>query len=765
MLRTLCLVLTCIVFSSFSTFSQKKAGEKITGTVKTTDGHFVGMISVSLKNTIYGGVTDENGFFSFEAPAGEYTMQVYSIFAHRKEFPVSIKAGQVNHFPDITVIETKNQLEEVVVTGQFSPQSLRNSLYKVKVINSDLIQRKGAVNMQSLLNTEIGVRLSNDMALGETDFELMGMSGNNVKVLIDGVPMIDRGANKQSLSQIDIHTIDRIELVEGPMSVVYGTDALAGVINIITKKPETEKRNTYSVVANLQEETVGDEYDFGNGDGLHSQSVQGSFGHKTGFYASAGYSRKNTNGWKSDKTGRERLWQPKDQDLLNGTIGYTNHNGFNIWYRLDYLDETIKTPLNASPAVPQEVTNRDFLTDRYTHQLQSDWKLNNALTLNFASSYQDYKRVTRTIVTNQQTGERWLSAAESAQDVTTMDSWFARATAVWKMNSTLSFQPGVEFAYTTASGDRIQGEPSMKEMAVFLSTEWKPLEWLSIRPGVRSIPFSDFKAPRAIPSLLTKFSLTGDMDLRLSYAYGFRAPTLREMYMSFHNASHNIDGNPDLKAEYSNNISASYTWRILHNETIRLTSTLSAFYNDFKDRIVISVDDKDPTHNIYDNVDKYRTTGGSFENALSWKDLQANVNFTLVGRYNSYADDSGYKGEDLPTFRFSPELSSNITYKLRKTNTDFSLFYKFTGARKEYMRNSNTQKLYLGGVSSFNWADLTVTQQIMDHVSANAGIKNIFDITMVRNTGGGGAHSADTGSVMMGSGRSYFFGLIFQLNN
>lgn len=764
MLRTLCIALT-FVFCAFSAFSQKKNGEKITGIVKTTDGHVVEMISVSLKNTTYGAVTDEKGYFSFVAPAGEYIMQVYSILAHRKEFPVTIKTGAANHFPDITVIENKNQLEEVVVTGQFSPQSLRNSLYKVKVINSESIRQKAAVNVQSLLNTEIGVRLSNDMALGETDFELMGMSGNNVKVLIDGVPMIDRGSNKQSLSQIDVNTIERIELVEGPMSVTYGTDALAGVINIITKKPKGSIDNTYSISANLQEETVGDEYAFASGDGIHNQSVQASFGHQSGMYVNGGYSRKKTNGWKGEKTGRERMWQPKDQNLLNGTVGYANRKGLNIWYRLDYLDEEIKTPINGSAATPHEVSERNYITNRYTHQLQSDWKLNNRLTFNLAASYQDYERTTRTIMSNQLTGERWLSITESAQDVTTMKSWFARATASWMVSSKLSLQPGVEFHEMSGGGDRIQGERSIADLAAFLSAEWKPLEWLDIRPGVRTIPFSDYKAPVAIPSILTKFSLTGDMDLRVSYAYGFRAPTLREMYMSFHNANHNIDGNPDLKAEYSNNFSASYTWRILHNETIRLTSTVSGFYNDFRDRIIVTVDEKDPTHNTYNNIDKYRTTGGSFENAVAWKDLQANVNVSLVGRYNSYADDSSLKGEDMPTFRFSPELSTSVTYKLRKTNTDFNLFYKFTGSRKEYRQKSDTKEMYLGGVDSYSWADLTITQKVFEFLSVNAGIKNIFDITMVNNNAGGSGHTAAGSSVMIGSGRSYFLGLSFQLNN
>ena len=127
-------------------------------------------------------------------------------------------------------------LDEVVFTGQFKPQSLKQSLYKVRVINSERIRMRGATDVAGVLNNEVGIRFNTDNILGETDVNIMGMSGQNVKILLDGVPLVDRGSTKQSLSQIDINTIERIEIVEAPMSVVYGTDALAGVINLITKK-------------------------------------------------------------------------------------------------------------------------------------------------------------------------------------------------------------------------------------------------------------------------------------------------------------------------------------------------------------------------------------------------------------------------------------------------------------------------------------------------------------------------------------------------
>lgn len=758
------LVVIAFFVVTLGAFAQKKQKENITGIVKTVDGKPAEYISVSLKNTVYGATSDEDGRFEFHAPAGEYTLVLYSISAHKKEYPVSIKEGVVNNFDDFTIIENKNQLEEIIVTGQFTPQSLKNSLYKVKVINSQEIQQKAATDMQSLLNTEIGIRVSNDMALGESNFELMGMSGNNVKVLLDGVPLIDRGATKQSLSQIDINTIEQIEIVEGPMSVIYGTDALAGVINIITKKAKVSaEKDTYSVSARIQEESVGDEYQFLSNKGTHNENINLGWASKTGLFANAGYTRNVTDGWVGDKTGRERQWPGKDQYYYDATVGFKERD-LNVWYRFNYLDETIHNKQNPLDATPTWNVDQNFKTDRYTHSFQTDYKLNNRLGFNLVSSYQDYKRKTSTIVSDYTTGEKWLSSDDAAQDISKFQAAFVRATAAWMTTPTISLQPGIEYSWDKGSGGRIDGERTISTFATFLSAEWKPLQWLSLRPGVRAILSADYDAPFAIPSISSKASIGDHMDVRLSYARGFRAPTLQELYFSFHNASHNIDGNPNLKAEYSNNFTGSFTWRLLHGGDVRITSTLSAFYNSFKDRITTAVDVNDASHTTYYNIDKYKTVGGTIENSVVWKNLQAGLNFALVGRYNSLKDNENFKGEDLPQFHYSPELSANVSYQIVKTGTSLNLYYKFTGKRKEYYYDSDTKDLYLGEFKSYNTGDFTVNQHLGRYLVLNAGIKNIFDVTTVTNTSGGGAHASGEGASLIGAGRSYFVGLNFLLN-
>lgn len=750
-------VVIAILAVTLPSFAQKNAKTKVEGIVRTTDAYPAEYISVSLKGTPYGSVSDSKGYFEFEAPEGEYTMQVYSISAHRKEFPVTIKSGSINRFDDLTIIENKNQLNEVVVTGQFTPQSIQNSIYKVRVISQQQIQQKAATSLQSLLNTEIGIRLSNDMALGETDFEIMGMSGNNVKVLLDGIPMIDRLDKKQSLSQIDINTIERIEIVEGPMSVIYGSDALAGVINVITKGGSAKDGKKLSVGARIQEESIDDEYNFFDKKGIHNEGVNARYAFDNGLFAAGSFTRNRFGGWQGDSTGRKKQWQPKDQYLAGGQIGISKSN-YNLSYRLDYLNENLLTEADINK-VNNTTSDKEFIVNRYTHQLQGNWKASNNLTFSLAGSYQDYSRRTRTTNIDLNSGKKTLSTNAGEQDKTTFDAWFGRLMAVWKVRNDLTLQPGVEIQSDNGEGDRMNGAHTITNTAVFLSAEYSPLEWLTIRPGARSSFNSVYDAPWAVPALNVKAKLSGDLDLRASYARGFRAPTLQELYYSFHDSNHNIDGNPDLKAEYSNSYQVSLTWRSIHKEDIRLTSQLTGFFNDFRDRISLTESKENSSYSKYYNIDKYRTLGLTFENNLYWKSLRASLNMSLVGRYNKLYEDQALKDEDMSKFRYSPEVAANISYDWSKVAT-FSVFYKFTGKRKEYMYDSN-DKLDLLGKSSFNWADFTVSRPICKLLTATAGIKNIFDITTVRDNTTGGAHSGGTGVSQMACGRSYFVGLSF----
>ncbi|WP_118196401.1 TonB-dependent receptor plug domain-containing protein [Albibacterium indicum] len=668
----------------------------------------------------------------------------------------SIKS-QAQEFADPDTIKNSS-LDEVVVTGQFAPQSLNKSVYRVRLINNDQIRLRAATSVENILSNQLGVRFSNDLTLGESDIELMGMTGQNVKILIDGVPIIDRGATKQGLSQIDVNNIDRIEVVEGPMSVVYGTDALAGVVNIITNKAKSEDNLIVSV--RVQEETAGEEYSTFNNEGVHNNNV--SIGWvKNGFNAMVSGSRNNFGGWQGNSVGRALDWNPKEQWIASGSVGYKNQKS-NTWYRLDYLDEDIYSP-GALNELNLRATDKNYLTQRFTHVLQSNWNVNNQLGFSGSVSYQDYERATQTVRHDFRNGTSELTSGDGEQDVAGFTSFVFRGTMHYKLNDQVSFQPGIEVSSNKGSGQRIEGEPVINDYAFFVSSEIKPIEWLNLRPGVRLIKNSVYDAPPLIPSLNAKFDLSKDFDLRAAYARGFRSPALRELYFVFFDANHSIQGNENLKAEHSNSYNTYLSWHGRDFGDVSLSSTLGGFYNEFDNLIDVGVDAENSSVNTYINIDKFRTIGSLLENRIEWKNLTATLGFSYIGRYNRLSEDE----TNIPSMVWTPEINSELMYHIPKWKMGVNLFYKFNGDRPSY----ETQVLSDGSlatrratIAAHHLADLSINKNINKYVTLIGGVRNLFDVTRIDNTslGGGGAHSEAAGSVPVSYGRSFFLGLNLQ---
>lgn len=653
---------------------------------------------------------------------------------------------------------TFNALDEVVVTGQFEPQSLKNSVYKIRVINSEQIRLRASTTVENILNTQLGMRFSNDLTLGESDIQLMGMSGQNVKVLIDGIPLVDRGATKQSLSQIDVNNIARIEVVEGPMSVVYGTDALAGVINIITKKGNGGDH--LSIVARVQEESAGSEYSAFRKEGTHNGNLSVDW-QKEGWQAKASGSRNNFGGWQGNSSGRVLDWNPKDQWLASGTLGYRNSKT-NTWYRLDYLDEDIYTPgaLNSNNF---KAVDKNYLTSRFNHVFQSEWKMNERLSFSGAASYQHYERMTQTMMYDLKNGTSALTTGVGEQDVAKFSSTVFRGTFQYKLSEKVFLQPGVEINSNSGSGERIKNSPTINDYAFFISSELKPLRWLNIRPGFRFIKNSVYDAPPVVPSINTKFTLNDSFDIRAAYARGFRSPALRELYFTFFDANHSIQGNERLEAEYSNSYNAYLSWYGKQVGSLRITSTLGGFYNEFDNQITVGTDPANPAVNTYINIDKFRTAGATLENTVYWENLTASVGFSYIGRYNRISEHE----ENVPGMVWSPEVNSNILYAIPKWGAGVNLFYKFNGNRPSYEANTQsdgTVAIKRAVLSGYHLADLSINKNLTNHVTVVGGIRNLLDVTRIENSalGNGQAHSSTTTSVPVSYGRSFFLGLTFQ---
>lgn len=645
----------------------------------------------------------------------------------------------------------RKELQEVTVTGQHRPQSLKNSVYQVRIISKERIQKQAATKLQDVLNNELNIRFSQDLATGGSDINMLGLSGQNVKILIDGVPMVGRQgtSNEININQIDINSIERIEIIEGPLSVVYGADALAGAINIITRKPGGQK---LSVTARLHEETIGKEY--GLQQGIHNQYAGLNWNYKN-WQLAGSVGRNLFNGWRGDTTGRELRWHKKDQIIGNGLIGYRNSR-FNIYYRFDGLDEIITNPanfINNQPAVDQ-----DYLTKRIMQQIQSAYTFSGKLSANLVASHTWFERQVYSTLFYPN-GDVRVSTAPNAHSLDQFNGVTLRAISVYRPFETLSFQTGVDINSESGEGQRIKtGTQRITDYALFITSEITPIKGVNIRPGVRFIKNSVYDAPPAVYSLNTKFALSKNIDLRLAYARGFRAPSIRELYFNFRDASHDILGNDNLQAEESNSYTGSVNWKLFQQNDWLISTNITGFINDVDNMITIVQSAADPRITTYGNVEKYKTRGGTWGVNLTRKKLNAAAGVSYIAYYNQYRAND----KSLPEYTKSPEFNSTVSYTFEKAGLDINLYYKFTGKRPLYQFGTinGTTEVLLTETEGFHWADFTVNKKLLRYLVVNAGVRNLFDVTTVNNSSTGSAHSSGSARPI-GYGRSYFVGLQF----
>ncbi len=651
-------------------------------------------------------------------------------------------------------------LNEVVLTGQIQPQLLKNSVYEIKTISQKRIQFSGATNIQQVLNNQLGFRFSNDAILG-TDVSINGVSGRSIKILLDGVPLLDRQDQRTSLSQIDINTVEKIEILEGPMAVTFGTDAMAGTINIITKK-SSDKLN---INAKVQEETAFDEYHPFSYKGFHTQNINLATA-KNNWNFGAGFTHNLSSGFGGDEYGRGKSWLPKEQYFENAKIGFRN-NKLDIYYRIDALQEKIKdrNTINIDLAAFARARDQYFTTDRITQQIQSNVRINNKLHYTSMLAFTNFKRSTETRDVDFVKTIDTLAVGDGLQDVSKLKSFSFKNSIQYIASKKTSLQLGIDLNTEKASGDRIVGEPSITDIAIFSSLEYKPTDKINIRPGFRIIKNSTYKAPPILPALNTKLAITKNIDVRLSYAMGYRAPALRELFFKFIDANHNIVGNPNLKAETSNNVTASFNWQIVNNSKTKFSTIIAAAYNNFDNQIELAQNLNDLTQYAYYNITKVETSSISIENKLTLKSLEASVGMAYIGNKQAY-DAAIYKNENRNYF-YSPEFNSNIIYNVGKIKTSVGFFYKLIGVRQtfSYEPNENPVGLYVTKTNAYNLADITITNNSLRKFTFQTGIKNVFNVTNVTNNSIGNSsvpHNGDNGNLSISYGRSVFVGVSYQ---
>jgi len=194
--------------------------------------------SIKLSNISAGTITDTNGFFSIKnLAAGRYIIHTSSVGYVHESKQLSVKEGE-NKEVNVELFSLQNNLDEVVVTGTLKEVKRIESPVPVEVYSPVFFRKNPTPNIFDALQNVNGVRPQLNCSVCNTgDIHINGLEGPYTMVLIDGMPIVSSLSTVYGLSGIPNSLVERIEIVKGPASSLYGSEAVGGLINIITKKP------------------------------------------------------------------------------------------------------------------------------------------------------------------------------------------------------------------------------------------------------------------------------------------------------------------------------------------------------------------------------------------------------------------------------------------------------------------------------------------------------------------------------------------------
>lgn len=205
----------------------------ISGKVVSKEKEIIDLATVYLKGTNYGCMTNEQGIYHLHAPAGEYTLVVSAVGYETIEKPVKLFRGERVKM-NVVLASSVTELDEVVVVSNGVGRVKRSAFNAVAVDTEEL--QNSTKNLSDALSKLPGMKLREAGGVGsDTQLMLDGFSGKHVKVFIDGVPQEGVGSSF-GLNNIPVNFAERIEVYKGVVPVGFGTDALGGVINIVTNK-------------------------------------------------------------------------------------------------------------------------------------------------------------------------------------------------------------------------------------------------------------------------------------------------------------------------------------------------------------------------------------------------------------------------------------------------------------------------------------------------------------------------------------------------
>lgn len=595
---------------------------------------------------------------------------------------------------DTTSIKT-NSLDQVVVTATRSPKRKAEIGKVVRVITSEQLERSQGRNLPEVLNNVAGITYSganNAFSNNATSLFLRGASAGNTLILIDGIPVNDAQSisNEYDLKSIAIDQIERVEILKGGNSTLYGSDAVAGVINVITKKPSKEALNANILLSagsyQANKQAIGLNGTLGNTGLAFNYSHTGSkeFSSATDASGVGDFDKDRFDQHAVNVNARQHV---TDRISVNGNVQLSNNIGMSDGGSF--------------------VDDKDYTYDR-THffgGLTGKYAFDQgSLALNLSSNMVASKFANPGSLNMDNKGRIWQA-----------DLFFNKPIASFiELNSGLNYRKANSdqySAYGSSNPSIIPSSKSTELSSVFASVFLKNLAGFHLELGGRLNHHSGY-GNNFTYTINPSYLIAEHYKLFLNASSAFKAPTIYQLFSSY--------GNPDLRPEVTQTYDAGFDFDFIPG---KLNFNASVFQRLTKDDVIFFYTEPVTYKMYYKNGSKQNDKGVELELGVS------PINKLNINAWYSYIEGEATdeNGKIIESFLRRPHNSvgGSAAYVVNKA-LSFNLIYKYTGDRSDVFYDSNFDRQVID-LKSYSLLDLYMEVRPRKNIMIFGDFKNLLD--------------------------------------
>lgn len=591
-------------------------------------------------------------------------------------------------------------LEDVVVTASGFEQRVEDAPASITVIDGEDLRRKSYRDLGDAVRDVEGVTVNG--SANESDISMRGMPGDYTLILVDGKRQsaresrVNGNAGYEQSFVPPAAAIERIEVVRGPMSSLYGSDAIGGVINVITRKVSPEWGGSIG-------------YDYS----ARQHSAEGDAGQTT-FYLSG----------------------PLKEDLL----------GLQVWGR--YLDRQADADLEQtnghSKADHRDLTTRLAFTPSIDHDILLEagvtrLKNGDGVSANWATREQENNRdhwslshqgrwgwATSDVALYQETTSREGKATPDQTDIygrkpeirnRVLDAKLVVPTTYNVSTVGLQWQENQVTDWNQGLGDKVDYEFSVQQKALFAENEWSVTDTFALTGGLRMDNHEEY-GNHFSPRLYGVWRATDQWTLKGGVARGFKTPELRAVVEGYAYLRRNrfvMLGNPDLKPETSTNYEVSALWSNRND----LSAGVTLFYNDFQDKLsTVTTDRRWNGYIVMDRVNVDKAVIRGVELTGQW-DIRSDL--LIKGNY-TYTDSEQKTGANAGApLALTPKQKANLRGEWQVNDRAQAW------AALSYYGEETGNTITAESAPGYTTADIGGSYDLTHALTVNASLNNITD--------------------------------------